>query len=282
MWYKRSNSVPSEPGTAPIPNGTVRRFHCTMASPDIIRSQGLLQSSARGIEGPKAIYSWPTYKDAKGYSRTANIVEFYTDPKRLEGPYAQYGDIKPNEIIGIHEPWHDRFRYCLENNISDEIMRQTGDPDYIRSADEIKKINGIKTAQNDFYAEPLPAQKDPWWRNGYLARGHSWTAADPDPDDKVKAKLPPPNPQDALWAFIGGGIKVVTAQDWLNKGGRGFTFVHDEVFGNDSIEDNVIRGRYDASRKVVSIVKTDKLAKFHSSIYRILERTFPRSTIMEF
>lgn len=141
MWYKRANSssVPSEPGTTPIPNGMVRRFHVTQASPEVIRSQGLLQSAARGIEGPKAIYSWTDWKSAKGYSSNAPIVEFYTDPNLLKGSY-QYGDIPPNQIIAIHEPWHDRFRYCLERNVSDEIMRNTGEADYIKAADELQRI----------------------------------------------------------------------------------------------------------------------------------------------
>jgi hypothetical protein len=144
MWYKRANqgSVPSEPGTTPIPNGMVRRFHVTQASPETIRSQGLLQSAARGIEGPKAIYSWSNWKDAKSYSGNhAPIVEFYTDPSKIQGNH-QFGDIPSNQIIAIHEPWHDRFRYCLERGVSDQIMRNTGDPDYIKAADELNKIRG--------------------------------------------------------------------------------------------------------------------------------------------
>jgi hypothetical protein len=120
----------------------VRRFHVTNGSPEDIKSQGLLQSSARGIEGPKAIYSWPDYKSAKEYSRVRPIVEFYTDPKEIVSPYSQYGSIPPEQIIAIHEPWHDVFRYCLKNNVPTDRMRRVGSPDYTKAADEIDKIRG--------------------------------------------------------------------------------------------------------------------------------------------
>lgn len=141
-WYKKAkipSDVPNEPGTESIPDRMVRRFHVTVANPETIRAQGLLQSAARGIEGPKAIYSWPNYEDAKGYSNRKPIVEFYTDPALLESPYAQYGDISPNQIIAIHEPWHDRFRYCLENDVPIERMLSAGG-DYVRAAEEMRKI----------------------------------------------------------------------------------------------------------------------------------------------
>lgn len=143
MWYKIANieSVQPEPGTATIPSGMVRRFHVTQAAPEVIRSQGLLQSAAKGIEGPKAIYSWPEYGDAKSYAKgRAPIVEFYTDPKKLAGPYHQFGDIPANQIIAIHESWHDKFRYAIEGKIPVQEMIDTKDSDYIRAAEEMKKM----------------------------------------------------------------------------------------------------------------------------------------------
>jgi len=272
VWYKLANqgSVPKEPSTTPIPNGMVRRFHVTQASPEIIRNQGLLQSAAKGFEGPKAIYSWDNYEDAKGYSRNhAPIVEFYTEPNKIDGQH-QFGDIPPNQIIAIHEPWHDRFRYCLENNVPIERMRSIGDKDYNRAADEIEKINKFANSQE-------------WWRRGYYNRGHSWNSSDTNPDDESKANLPPPNPKDAIWIFRNGQLQSVTAQEWHEKGQRGYTFIHDNVFGEEyGGVSNFLKGRFDSSRNVVSMIKNDNLTRGYSVFYRALERKFPGAKIEEF
>lgn len=122
-----------------------------------------------------------------------------------------------------------------------------------------------------------------WWRQGYLAHGHSWTSADPDPNEERNAKLPPPNPNDALWVFRNGQIEAVTAAEWHAKGNRGYSFVHDEVFGSKySGRSSVIKGRYDAKTKVVSISKSPALERAQSMVHRLLSKKFPGGRIMEF
>lgn len=355
MWYKQANigSVPPEPGTTAIPSGMVRRFHVTRGSPEAIRSQGLLQSEAKGYEGPKAIYSWPDWKSAKGYSSSAPVVEFYTDPKKLDGPYHQYGNVPPEQILAIHERWHDRFRYCLENEVPTERMRSSGDSDYIRAADELDKIRGAtKTANNlkpipnsvffryycdhcgdamrakesdiekakisnipiyclkcrptgipgvsltknlntleedpDAFKKNIEANKtagNEFWRNGYLSHGHGWTHLDSDPHDDRHAKTPPPNPNDAIWVWKNGQLLVETAGEWFAKGNRGYSFTHDDIYGEEfggSANAMAVKGRFDAAHKTVSIVKTNEQQRLANVLYRMLQQQFPGAKIIEF
>lgn len=111
----RWTSVPLPPGTAPIPRGMVRRFHVSPAEniPTIER-EGLTMEHAKGIEGPLAIYSWTTVKDAVEYGglgRQACIVEFWDDPRHYDAnPVATTTDVPPSRIVAIHQGWHEFYR----------------------------------------------------------------------------------------------------------------------------------------------------------------------------
>lgn len=146
-----------------------------------------------------------------------------------------------------------------------------------------RRAKSLFSQNTDPYSEPLSAEKDPWWRTGYLSHGHSWTSADPDPHDDRKSKLPPPNVNDALWVFVDGKLSVVTAGEWHQKGNRGFTFVHDDAFGDwASGSQSVLKGRYDAAKNIVSIVKNSLSMRGNPLMMRALERKFPRARIVEF
>ena len=128
----------------------------------------------------------------------------------------------------------------------------------------------------------LKASEDPWWRHGYLAQGHSWTSADPDPHDDRNAKLPPPNPNDAIWIFNNGQIESETAGEWYKKGNRGYSFVHDEIFGAEfGGRPNAIKGRYDAKNRIISVVKSPALDRAQSLVHRLLYNKFPGGRIVE-
>ena len=90
----KTASVIHSPGESPIPEGTVRRFHVTGADPEDIKSKGILQSSARGIEGPKAIYSFDNWKHAREYGGDKSpVVEFWDHPESYnDHPQARIGD----------------------------------------------------------------------------------------------------------------------------------------------------------------------------------------------
>jgi len=118
-------ALPLLPGTAPIPLHQVYRFHCTDPSniPSIIKN-GLVMTSAQGIEGPRAIYSWPTFEKAQLYSNRA-IVEFYDSEQNYEpggvgNPYFTTSSIPPSHILAVHYPWHNLARYVIEHRIPRE------------------------------------------------------------------------------------------------------------------------------------------------------------------
>lgn len=145
--------IPALPGTLPIPEGHVRRFHATGKNRlDTIRTEGLKYSNAKGVEGPRAIYSFPDYKSAESYGgldadSDAGVVEFHTPADSFKShPYAQLEDVPPEHILGIHEVWHDSYRHAKENNLTSKELRDVGMPKYDRVADEIDKESKVNEA----------------------------------------------------------------------------------------------------------------------------------------
>jgi hypothetical protein len=135
--------VPPEPGTTPIPEGNVRLYHYTGADPEQIRQQGLQMSQAKGETYGEPNQIWASARPPSLDNH--NVVEFSVprdDPRwnigkyepwvHYEGydqpnfDYGQYlhdrgahvtfnGDIRPDEIHAVHEPWHQSYRYLKEN-----------------------------------------------------------------------------------------------------------------------------------------------------------------------
>lgn len=133
--------IPPLPGKSPIPPNTVRRFHVTRANPDVIRREGLRMSAAKGIEGPRAIYGWSTYKDAYHYSGggEAPIVEYYISKQDAEyHPTAVAHDISPRDIVAIHEKWHDIYRYAVAEHLTSDDLRGI-DATHDRARDVLRK-----------------------------------------------------------------------------------------------------------------------------------------------
>lgn len=101
-----------------MPEGAIRRFHVTSASrlPGIIE-HGLTMENARGIEGPRGIYSWATFMDADSYGAGPEkaVIEFHDDPLNYRWhPYASTKDVSPVNILAVHLPWHDICRYVKD------------------------------------------------------------------------------------------------------------------------------------------------------------------------
>jgi hypothetical protein len=114
--------LPPKPGTAPIPKDHVRLYHQTHEKDlGAIKHQGLKQSHAKGIEGPKAIYA-----DEKGFYGKPDktpTVEFSVHKDRWRHPPFvtpnikdnDGDDVKPHSIIAAHRPWHGTARYIEDN-----------------------------------------------------------------------------------------------------------------------------------------------------------------------
>ena len=151
--------LPPAPGSAEIPSGYVRRFHVTSPeNVDSIREGGLLMGRAKGIEGPRAIYGWPTYEEAVRYGGpTGSIVEYIIPKEQADrSPFASIGDIGPSDILGIHEEWHDLARSAINDpsSTSMEAMEEMAkiDTNHAKALEAIKAHRARETA-----TQPTPA-----------------------------------------------------------------------------------------------------------------------------
>ena len=155
-------NVPDKIGTMPIPEGHVRLYHYTNADPEAIRKEGLRLSMAKG-----STYGEPNMVWASSIPMTdsKNVVEFSVpvdDPSMsLERPdkgqdpaewmkgnhHVGFGrDIRPEEILTIHEPWHKFYRYIKENPraMKDVYEGKLDDLDAMRHPHEFRAVQEIK------------------------------------------------------------------------------------------------------------------------------------------
>lgn len=133
--------LPPLPGSTPIPSDHVRLYHQTSEQNlEQIRSKGIRLDKAKGVEGPKSVYA-----DEKGfYGSPENhpTIEFSVSKDRYNPPFVK-GTVEPENIIGVHYPWHDRARY-MENDsdVRNEVL--AGHHDDIADPDHQKAIRFIK------------------------------------------------------------------------------------------------------------------------------------------
>ena len=153
--------LPDEPGTVSIPDDHIRLYHQTSEQNlDKIKKDGIKFSYARGYEGPTGIYSSTGSIDKDGdirgfYGKVKDTptVEFHVPKEEYEKQHT-YGilhrDVKPEEIIACHHPWHDHARYMLnDDDVKDNILGGEYD-DYIKKYpedDEHKAMKYIKKLQ---------------------------------------------------------------------------------------------------------------------------------------
>ncbi len=136
---------PSKPGTKPIPEGHMRRFHVTPTKNiPSIRKHGLTMDHAQGTEGPRAIYSHTSFKDAQQYGsgEHASIVEFHHHPDHYKAhPYATTEHVKPEHILAIHHHWHEVYHMAKDENVPIERMRKLKNhgPTYAKTLEYMEK-----------------------------------------------------------------------------------------------------------------------------------------------
>lgn len=112
-FSQKRMDLPSEPGTQEIPDGYVRLYHQTdTESLDNIAKEGLSIKYAKGIEGPRAIYAGET--PFYGPVETRPTLEFIVPKEQWDAPFVLQ-DVRPDQIIAAHYPWHRRVRYLEDN-----------------------------------------------------------------------------------------------------------------------------------------------------------------------
>jgi hypothetical protein len=131
---KKIIDVPKEPGTVPIPSNHLRLYHYTNTTSDELQRDGLLMSKAKGHTYGEPDFVWASLKKPSDYKTYVEFsvpiddprfsiwgskpdvsrgVEFYADGS---DDFTFRGDIKPDEFIAIHEPWHHAYRYIVDEN----------------------------------------------------------------------------------------------------------------------------------------------------------------------
>lgn len=140
--YRKPRKVKQEwplikPGTAPLPPGTVRRFHYTdsLESLKSIAKHGLLldRSESWKYGDPKAIWSSPRQISDKWQ------IEFWEYPENIISDIYQFKNVLPNQILALHEPWHKLYFLLTEDHSPEQIISKLEDLD-LQNVGEYKDV----------------------------------------------------------------------------------------------------------------------------------------------
>lgn len=146
------------PGVAPIPEGNIRLFHFTHPSKlESIRSHGItspkIEINENGLNSaPNStwVYSNLNFNEPPGWTIGKPYLEFSAPPDEM-GPHNAISkggtartlkpgvDILPEQIVAIHEPWHEMVRHSNNGVIDTEWLKS-----YIDRSIEIAGMHGTR------------------------------------------------------------------------------------------------------------------------------------------
>lgn len=119
-------NLPPERGTAPIPEGCVRLYHQTdKKNIPSIKENGILTSMSRGKQNAEPSVIWADIEPYYGIESKRPTIEFYIPEEEFSPPYYVMSDkIPPEQIIAIHETWHETARYLIKDykEINQELI----------------------------------------------------------------------------------------------------------------------------------------------------------------
>ena len=166
--------VPPEFGSQPIPPGAVRLQHLTWSDRvHSIREMGLRKDMASPHSEAPQVFA--TTGDTLEHEMSADsdraVVEGYAFPHRSPGhPHSQldigsgmsperaasrhstvtlHGDLPPEQIIAVHEPWHAAARYLtsdprnvenVESGVYDDLIEDESLRHYGRAIRNLKRV----------------------------------------------------------------------------------------------------------------------------------------------
>jgi hypothetical protein len=156
-----------EPGTRPIPDHHIRMFHYT-PYPDSVAHEGIKLNKSRGHTYGDINTIWAvagnseTHPYKKQYYQP--MIEFHIDPRdprvnmggvhpsekwtpedardseRSASTYTFNGDIKPEEIVAIHRPWHVHARTILKDPLHKKKFEE-GHYEFVKNDPELKGVH---------------------------------------------------------------------------------------------------------------------------------------------
>jgi hypothetical protein len=162
--------LPPEYGSTPVPEGMVRFNHYTFpSSVPGIREHGLLRSRSEEAFGKMATEHPQIFATAgepdKDTLRNRPVVEGWADPSKdldigsdwpahdLEerrSVITMRGDVPPDRIIAVHEPWHHNVRtilgdeHYLRDTLSGANDHALDDPDWGPAIRYVKRMHGVE------------------------------------------------------------------------------------------------------------------------------------------
>jgi hypothetical protein len=162
--------VPPAPGAMPIPADHVRLYHWTRVPPGVteervaenIMQEGLDIKKARGSTYGEPNVVWGSTKVP---NRGKVFVEFSVhkdDPRWGIGKPRTTGDvewlhksgadvtfqdsIRPEDILTVHLPWHDTYRYLKDHDMFSRVI--DGEFDYLLDKPESNEAKAITYIKN--------------------------------------------------------------------------------------------------------------------------------------
>jgi hypothetical protein len=171
-WRRTDEGValPPAPGTAPIPEGSVRLYHQTSEeNVESIQREGLTHAKAKGIEGPRAVYAGEEgfYFKPGMENQGKATVEFHVPKDKWSAPNIVLQDVPPENIVAVHLRWHEQARYFEDNP---EALQEalSGDLDDLGEPEALAYIKAKHGVQKDRGWAPGP---NAMWRR--LGEGRS-------------------------------------------------------------------------------------------------------------
>ena len=179
MWYRFSESRGEynnqnivHPETSILKPGHYRGFHSVIRQDWKDRLPSIWQKGLNTNQGLAEKYQepsmiWGTTGYEGRYNKSAPTVEYAISPEHLRSAFTPHArsehdapdyydqhwknpknyitlqkDIDPEDILAIHEPWHDDVRYVLEDRNKDVLEMVKKDPkDFLQKAEAFGELD---------------------------------------------------------------------------------------------------------------------------------------------
>jgi len=164
LSWALKGKVPAAPGTSRIPANHVRLYHYTRVeqagdlakhkAAESLRKQGIKLGNARGQSFGEPNQIWSSTRQPENYKTYVEFSVAKDDPRiggtirmvRPGGDLTFTADIKPKDIIAVHEHWHFRYRHLRDDS---GMMEKVAAGEFDRLIDKPEYGPAVFRAKND-------------------------------------------------------------------------------------------------------------------------------------